>query len=240
MSKGKEIASGDALDLVQPLLDVLGPTAKIAGSLRRGKERVHDVDVVVAEAIDMKLLRKVVTKVVEAGTKKVRVKMRKGLQVDIVITDDAHHGAAWLYLTGPREFNLAIRAEAKSQGFKLNEKGLWKVKGKGKKAEETLIAAETEREIFKALDLKFIFPPARSAESLHALSDDGVSFDISSKSDPSKTYKVVFTKGKPRCPCRGFAFSSSKKQKARVPKGYSKWCSHCTQALALFTQHQAA
>lgn len=205
MSKGKAIPQGEAAQLVEPLLAVLGPTAKIAGSLRRGKERVHDVDVVVAQNVDLDAVRKVVTRVVEAGEKKIRVKVRKGLQVDIVVTDKEHHGAALLYLTGPREFNLAMRATAKDMGLKLNEKGLWKVTGKGKRTKEKLVAAKTEREIFDALGLKFVFPSSRSADSLFPKVTEGVIHEIpSSKGD--KTYKVVVQNGKPRCSCKGFAF----------------------------------
>ncbi len=216
MSKGKPIACNKAVERVQPLLDVLGPTAKIAGSLRRMKETVRDADIVVAEPGDMKRLRKLPKlKVLEAGNEKIRVTLG-GFQADIVVTDPEHHGGAWLYLTGPREFNLAMRARAKDAGLKLNQRGLWEG--------ETLVAARTEKEIFAALGLRFVLAHRRDECKLATASPDWTEKVQGSGKDP---YEVTCKKHQYRCTCRGFSF-----HKYRNPDGEErKWCRHIDIAL---------
>lgn len=165
MSKGRQFASGDALDLVQPALDLLGPGAMIAGSLRRGKDMVRDVDVVLQGRFDEELIQAIkdVANVVQGGDRKIRLVVPvpgmegeeiPGLQIDVVACEPDEFGACLLYLTGPHEFNIEMRAHAKAMGLKLNEKGLWR--------DEERIAGATEQEIFDALGLQFTHPPGRT------------------------------------------------------------------------------
>ena len=216
MSKGKPVANNEALERVQPLLAVLGTTAKIAGSLRRMKATVRDADIVVAEPVDMKRLRKVPKlKVIEAGEQKIRVTVA-GFQADIVITDPEHHGGAWLYLTGPREFNLAVRARAKAAGLKLNHRGLWDG--------DELVAATTEREIFAALGLRFVLAHNRSANKIVTADADWTELVEGSAAEP---YEVTCKDGHYRCTCRGYSF-----HKYRNADGEERnWCKHIDVAL---------
>lgn len=216
MSKGKPIPCNEAVERIQPLLAVLGPTAQIAGSLRRMKETVRDADIVVAEPVDMKKLRKVAKlKVLEAGEEKIRVTVA-GFQADIVVTDPEHHGGAWLYLTGPREFNLAMRARAKDAGFKLNQRGLWKG--------DTLVAAKTEKEIFAALGLKFVLAHRRDECKLATVGADWTENIQGSAKDP---YDVTCKDDHLRCTCRGFSFH----QYVNPDGEKRKWCRHIDEAL---------
>lgn len=216
MSKGKPIPCNEALDRVQPLLAVLGDTAKIAGSLRRMKETVRDADIVVAEPVDMAKLRKVPkVKVLEAGDEKIRVTIG-GFQADIVVTDPEHHGAAWLYLTGPRDLNLAMRARAKDAGLKLNQRGLWDG--------DKLVASHTEKDIFKALGLRFVLAHRRDECKLVAADADWTEKVQGSAKDP---YEVTGKNGQYRCTCRGYSF-----HKYRNTDGEErKWCRHIDEAL---------
>lgn len=204
MSKGRYFDCGDALDRVQPVLSVVGKEARIAGSLRRGKPAVRDVDVVLPSPMNDLLMARLkkVADVVQAGGRKVRllvpvpgVKFKKdepqGLQVDIVLCEPEEFGACLLYLTGPSDYNVAMRAYAKGLGLKLNEKGLWKpthlmvVYKDGRKKEYTVaaweglakstrkkakkvqpsqwerIAGATEKEIYEALGLPYTSPAGR-------------------------------------------------------------------------------
>lgn len=216
MSKGKLIPCNDALDRIQPLLAALGSTAQIAGSLRRGKEMVRDADIVIAEPVNMKTLRKMrKLRVLEAGDEKIRVRVN-GFQADIVVTDPEHHGAAWLYLTGPREFNLAMRSRAKEAGFKLNQRGLWK--------DDKLIASRTEKEIFAALGLKFIFATQRDKCRFVTAGADWVEKIQGSAKEP---YEVTYKDGHYRCTCPGFSF-----HRYVNPMGVERnWCKHIDIAL---------
>lgn len=153
MSKGKRMAAGDALDLVQPLLDVLGDGAMIAGSLRRGKDTVGDVDIVIPRMVAREEVESF-GEWMQGGERKIRLKLGGELQVDIVMCEPDEFGACLLYLTGPSKYNIEMRAEAKAKDLKLNEKGLWRG--------EERIAGWTERDIFKALGLKYCMPPGRT------------------------------------------------------------------------------
>ena len=208
MSKGREIPCGEAALLVQPLLVVLGPTAKLAGSLRRGKQRVRDADVVVAEAPDLGAIKALGAQVLEAGAEKIRVEVAGDLQVDIVVTDAEHHGGCWLYLTGPRDFNLAMRSRAKDEGYLLNQRGLFRRDG------GELLAAATEREVFAALGLRFVLPHARSGSSLYPLETEGAVFEIASSSGAGR-YRVVIRDGRGICPCKGYSFCKRRPKECR-------------------------
>jgi len=208
MSKGKLIPQGDALDLVQPVLDLLGPSARIAGSLRRGKDMVRDVDIVFAgDCSDEDLVQalKDVANVVQGGERKLRLVIPvpgmegqeiPGLQVDVVACKDDEFGACLLYLTGPHEYNIEMRAHAKAMGLKLNEKGLWR--------DEQRIAGATEREIFDALGLQFTHPPGRSHLKTFAAEVRWKTTVVGSKGDQ---YAVSLRgDGTWHCECKGYTY----------------------------------
>lgn len=216
MSKGKATPAGTARAIIAPLRAALGRTAKVAGSLRRFQPEVHDADIVVAEPVDMNAVRAVPDLVVvEAGQEKIRVRVA-GFQADIVVTDPEHHGAAMLYLTGPRELNLAMRARAKAAGLTLNQRGLWRG--------DELVAAATEKEIFAAMQLEWVMPMHRGDAQLRSTRVDWSEQVQGSAKDP---YVVAACEGEYSCSCRGFSF-----HEYAAPDGTRrKWCKHIDEAL---------
>ncbi len=129
-----------------------------AGSLRRGKETVGDIDVVVAG--DPSAASKIakypgVLKVVAEGPTKVSFILSDSMQCDVRIVSEESFGAALCYFTGSKEHNIALREIAAGKGYTLNEYGLFR------KGSKKPIASRTEHEIYKALGLSYIPPELR-------------------------------------------------------------------------------
>lgn len=205
MSKGKRITCGKALELATPVLETLGSNARIAGSLRRGKETVRDVDVIFPGEISKEMRQRLSSlgDVLVEGEHKIRLNLQEGLQVDIVLCAPEERGACLLYLTGPFEFNIKIRAHAKGMGLKLNEKGLWRG--------EERVASETEKDIFDALGLLYLTAPAR--ETIDTLKMKGGNdivwkLTVASSRKGQKPYQVTLRKsGQWQCECKGWMWS---------------------------------
>lgn len=206
MSKGKRMPSGEALDLVQPLMDALGDGAMIAGSLRRGKDTVGDVDIVIPRRVARDEVEDF-GEWMQGGERKIRLKLGGELQVDIVMCEPEEFGACLMYLTGPFKYNIEMRSEAKAQGFKLNEKGLWKGTER--------VAGRTEREIFKALGLKYCTPPGRDVLKTFAGEVTWSTIVVGSKGDE---YRVSLRRdGSWHCcrdadgaTCKGYQFTKKR------------------------------
>ncbi|MBO9667708.1 MAG: hypothetical protein J7501_12945, partial [Bdellovibrio sp.] len=129
-----------------------------AGSLRRLKEEVADLDIVVTakkpEAVMDHLLRyENVAKVVSKGKTRSTVNLRTGMQVDVRVVADESYGAALLYFTGSKAHNIELRAMAQKRKLKINEYGVFK----GAKS----VASKTEKEIYEYLGLSYIEPELR-------------------------------------------------------------------------------
>ncbi len=129
-----------------------------AGSLRRGRETVGDLDLLVTgrdptSIADHFVKYSGVATILAKGEDKVSVKLKNDLQVDVRMIDRSAFGAALHYFTGSKEHNVALRDIAKRRGWKLNEYGLFHG--------EKLLAARTEEEIFAKLGLEWIPPELR-------------------------------------------------------------------------------
>jgi len=129
-----------------------------AGSLRRGKETVGDLDLLVtgrdpARIADHFAAFPRIAQVLAKGKDKVSVKLQNDLQVDVRLLDRESYGAALQYFTGSKEHNVALRDRAKRQGWKLSEYGLFK--------DDKVIARRTEKEIYEELGLEWIPPELR-------------------------------------------------------------------------------
>jgi DNA polymerase (family X) len=137
--------------------------AELAGSLRRRKETIGDIDLVVLSEFKdrKKIVNKFVSlpqvkKVLAKGTTKASVLLKKNnVQVDVRIVNDYEYGAAMLYSTGSREHNIKLRTIAKERGLKINEYGLFDTKT-GKR-----LAGETEESMYKGLGLSYMPPEER-------------------------------------------------------------------------------
>ncbi len=132
--------------------------AAVAGSCRRRKETVGDLDVLVTSsdsnaAMDRLAANPLVVKVLARGETKQRVRLRSGLELDLRVVPEESFGAAAQYFTGSKEHNIVIRRRAQERGLKLNEYGLFRG--------ETSVASRTEEEVYAAVGLPWIPPELR-------------------------------------------------------------------------------
>ncbi|MEM0287828.1 MAG: DNA polymerase/3'-5' exonuclease PolX [Nitrososphaerota archaeon] len=129
----------------------------IAGSIRRCKATVGDIDAIALDENAVELLSKFphTSKVLSRGTKKASFILDNGVQVDVRISEKDELGATLLYFTGSKDHSIALRNIAISKGYKLNEYGLFD-ESSGK-----LIASGSEEGIYKALGMQYIEPELR-------------------------------------------------------------------------------
>ena len=155
-------ADSTALELTAYLADLPGIDAITpAGSLRRGKETIGDLDLLVTGPNAVAALERVaahpkVQDILGRGVNKTSVKMgREGLQVDVRALEHESFGAAMQYFTGSKEHNVALRQRALRMGYKLSEYGLFRVE------DDSRAAGETEEGIYQLLGLDWIPPELR-------------------------------------------------------------------------------
>jgi DNA polymerase (family X) len=152
--------AGQAADaLLAQLKGVPGVRQAVAaGSLRRGRDTVGDLDLLVttergSAAIERLATDPNVERVLSKGSTRASVRLRGGMQVDLRSVHERSFGAAWLYLTGSKAHNIALRRRAQERGLKLNEYGLYRGSQR--------IAGDTEASVYRALGLPFIEPELR-------------------------------------------------------------------------------
>jgi len=131
---------------------------EVAGSYRRKKETVGDIDILIASSFPLKIMNEFVSmpnvlKIWSKGETKASVRMMKGYDVDLRIVDINSFGSAMQYFTGSKEHNIALRKLAISKGYKLNEYGLFK--------NNISKAGKTEEEIYNKLGMQYICPELR-------------------------------------------------------------------------------
>jgi DNA polymerase (family 10) len=146
-------------DHVCRFLEGYADRVTFAGSLRRMKEIVHDVDVLAAstrpdETMAAFLKFPLVREVLAQGATKASVRVDDDLQIDLRVVDIKSWGAAMHYFTGSKAHNIRMRERAIKMGLKLNEYGLFD-------SNDTSIAGATEEEIFEKLGLPYIPPVLR-------------------------------------------------------------------------------
>jgi DNA polymerase (family 10) len=129
-----------------------------AGSLRRGRETVGDLDLLVTGSDPASIAGHFIkfpgiAAILGKGKDKVSVKLKNDMQVDVRLLDRSAYGAALQYFTGSKEHNVALRDRAKRHGWKLNEYGIFHG--------EQLLASRTEEEIYAKLGLPWIPPELR-------------------------------------------------------------------------------
>jgi len=155
-------AEGVAAELVAELRQVPGVDAVTpAGSLRRGRETVGDLDLLVTgpeatSALERFIAWPQVQEVLGRGENKASAKVgREGLQVDVRALPPGSFGAAMQYFTGSKDHNVAIRTRAVKMGLKLSEYGLFRVE------DDMIVAGETEAGVYEAIGLAWIPPELR-------------------------------------------------------------------------------
>jgi len=132
----------------------------VAGSYRRGRETVGDLDILVTVHGESPVMQRFteydeVADVVSRGRTRSTIYLRCGLQVDLRVVEQASFGAALHYFTGSRAHNIAIRHLGQQQGLKINEYGVFRG--------ERRIAGETEESVYASVDLPWIPPELREA-----------------------------------------------------------------------------
>jgi DNA polymerase (family X) len=162
--EGRVLVS-QALDVAETLLERLRSIpgvrkADFAGSLRRMRETIGDVDILVAaddpaSVMDSFTGSGSVDRVLARGETKASVLTRDALQVDLRVVPQDAWGAAMIYFTGSKAHNIRIRELAVRAGFKLNEYGLFEA------SSGDLLAAETEEQVYGRLGMSYIEPTLR-------------------------------------------------------------------------------
>ncbi len=152
-----------ALDSVQNISE--------AGSCRRRKESVGDLDILVTssqpnEVMDALENHELVKAVLARGDTKQRVRLISGLELDLRVVPAESYGAALLYFTGSKEHNIVLRRRSQERGLKLNEYGLFRG--------DEFVSGNTEADVYQALDLPWIPPELR---------EDRMEFDAAEKNE---------------------------------------------------------
>ncbi len=166
-----------AMTLLQQVRQLPGIVrAEVAGSLRRWKETIGDVDIVASITSDdagMTITEAFtrfpqVTKILGQGQTKASVLTEAGVQVDLRIIPDKHFGAAIQYFTGSKEHNVKLRGLAQAKQMTLNEWGLYRLdeydkseKQPGKPPTTEPVASVNEADIYQSLGLQYVAPELR-------------------------------------------------------------------------------
>ena len=166
---------GDIMPSVKEVYDKLKKLKEVeevslAGSVRRMKETIGDVDLLIISKQPQKIMDYFcslpgIVKIWGKGSTKSSVRMREGFDMDIRVVPKKSYGSALQYFTGSKEHNIVLRKIAIDKGLKLNEYGLFR----GKK----IIAGRKEEDIYKALGLQWIPPEMRENQGEIAASEKG-------------------------------------------------------------------
>ncbi|MDH4310074.1 MAG: DNA polymerase/3'-5' exonuclease PolX [Gammaproteobacteria bacterium] len=163
-STERRIKLADAEDIAVPLVEHLRSvdgvkTVEVAGSYRRRRETVGDLDLLVsanrnaAGVMNAFVGYEDVAEVLAKGSTRGTVRLRNGVQVDLRVVAPASFGAALFYFTGSKAHNIAVRKLAIARGLKLNEYGIFRG--------DRSVGGRTEQDVFDAVDLPFIPPELR-------------------------------------------------------------------------------
>lgn len=162
-----------AVAIAEPMYDFLkdkeGVEAiEIAGSLRRSKETIGDVDILIGaekkyidNLFDVFVNHNLVVEVLGRGDTKSSIRTKEGRQVDLRIVEPEKFPAALMYFTGSKEHNVVLRQRARERGLSLNEYGLFELDEKGDTNFDAPINYSSERDIYQKLDLHWIPPELR-------------------------------------------------------------------------------
>lgn len=164
VKRGKErMTLAEALMIAQDFIEPLSKLDEVknistAGSLRRNKDTVRDIDILVISQQPRKIITAFtklpqVKDVLAEGETKASVRTKDDVQVDCRVVEGKSFGAALLYFTGSKNFNIKIRQLAIKKGLKINEYGVFR--------KEKFVAGGSEQEIFKLLGMSFIEPEMR-------------------------------------------------------------------------------
>lgn len=171
----QRILWADADVQVQALLEHMGRCRAVkqieaAGSYRRGRETIGDVDLLVESTRPEQVMDHFgklgnIDAVLARGDTKMSIRLNSGLQVDLRVVPPESFGAALQYFTGSKDHNVALRGRAKAKGLKINEYGVYRG--------EEYLAGRTEEDVYAALGLPCIPPVLREARKEFDWADAG-------------------------------------------------------------------
>ncbi len=152
-----------AEEMIGPLIEYLQQidgikNLDVAGSFRRHKETVGDIDILVSHERGTDVMEPFVSyedvdRILGQGKTKTSVVLRQGLQVDLRVVPHVGYGAARVYFTGSKAHNVKIRTIGVKRDLKINEYGVFK--------DEERVAGKTEKEVYSSVGLTFIPPELR-------------------------------------------------------------------------------
>ncbi|MEW6170208.1 MAG: DNA polymerase/3'-5' exonuclease PolX [Candidatus Omnitrophota bacterium] len=165
VKKGRERMNlAEALRIAQEFVDALKKLPEVkkistAGSLRRMKETVRDIDILVTSSDPKKIMDAfvkfpLVKNILAHGETKSSIISKENIQVDLRVVEPKSFGAALVYFTGSKSFNIKLRQLALKRKLKINEYGIFDKK-------EKWLAGISEEEMFKFLKLEYIVPELR-------------------------------------------------------------------------------
>jgi len=172
----------DALPIAEPLLEALRAHPDVircstAGSLRRHREIIGDVDLLVstknpAEVIDYFAGQPGILNVLAKGPTKASVLLPGGIQSDLRVVSDAEFPFALMYFTGSKEHNIVMRQRAIERGLRLNEYGLFRSAVETRDP-QLRVGCQSEEEVFEKLGLHYLPPEMREDMGEFALAEQG-------------------------------------------------------------------
>ena len=176
---GKRIYWATADELVQSLRLHLSECPSIralelAGSYRRGKETVGDLDILVESENPAEVMDRLETfpdsqTVIARGDTKMAIRLENGFPVDLRVVPARSFGAALQYFTGSKDHNVELRERARQRGLKVNEWGVFRVE----RDHEHYLGGATEAEVYAALELPPIAPELREARREFSWAEKG-------------------------------------------------------------------
>lgn len=159
-------------DALEKFLAAIPGVTKVtpAGSYRRMRETVGDLDILVAASAPNPVMQSFiaydeVAEILSAGVTRASVILKCGMQVDLRVVKEASYGAALHYFTGSKSHNIALRRMAQKSGLKINEYGVFR--------DKIRIAGETEASVYAAVGLSYIPPELRENRGEIAIAKAG-------------------------------------------------------------------
>jgi DNA polymerase (family 10) len=172
----------EALPIADPLLEALRSHPEVircssAGSLRRHREVIGDIDLLAsskqpAKVLDFFTQQPGILNVIAKGETKASVLLPGGIQSDLRVVSDAEFPFALMYFTGSKEHNIVLRQRAIARDLRLNEYGLFRSKTETRD-QKLLVSCKTEEDIFQELGLSFVQPEMREDMGEIALAEKG-------------------------------------------------------------------
>jgi DNA polymerase (family 10) len=168
---GSRFLLTDAERFVEPLLAYLRETPEIerlevAGSYRRRKETVGDIDLLAIASQPIPVMERFrgypqTDKILMAGDTRSSIVLGSGLQVDLRVVPQECYGAALVYFTGSKEHNVKLRRRAVERGLRISEYGVFRVQERNQEEEGEFIAGREEADVYASVSLDWVPPEMR-------------------------------------------------------------------------------